>query len=194
MFRNMVRPTTDGTSTAGRTLRDPHGSRELNASVFHGIREDIPLEDVHAGVQLLHCAVKGENNVVANALSRLCPDFMHNDAKLERHDSESVDVLAAFWTVNRWSPVDDPGTSCVALEDPGEAEWQQLDLIADADTFRINRSAHNHEVGHHGVQCTILMLRKMRTRVKQFVDAGPFCQKMSRPSPALRVQPFTVAT
>jgi hypothetical protein len=43
--------------------------------------------------------VKGENNVVAEALLRLCPDFMHNDAKSERHESESVDILAGVpWT------------------------------------------------------------------------------------------------
>jgi hypothetical protein len=40
--------------------------------------------------------VKSENNVVADALSRLCPDFIHNDAESERDDSESTDVLPAF--------------------------------------------------------------------------------------------------
>jgi hypothetical protein len=195
MFRNMVRSTADGTYSAGRTLRESHGSRELNASLFHGILQGIPLEDVHAGVHLLHRSCEGRNQLVADALSRLCPDFMHTDAESERHDTESVDINAAFWTAKRWSP------SCAVLEELVEAEGQQPDPIVDADTFRINRFAHSHEVGHHGVERTILKLRKMqhafprmRARVKQFVDACPFCQKMSRLSPALRVQPFTVAT
>jgi hypothetical protein len=61
--------------------------------------------------------VKGKNNVVADAISRLCPDFMHND------DGERNDMIAslstyslAFWTTNRWSPMSDPSTSCTVLE------------------------------------------------------------------------------
>jgi hypothetical protein len=73
----------------------------------------------------------------------------------------------------------------------GGSKGQQPDLITDADTFRKIRSAHNHEVGHHGVERTILRMQRafprMRARVKHFVDACSFCQKMSRLSPALRV-------
>jgi hypothetical protein len=57
---------------------------------------------------------------------------MHNDAESERHESELVDVLAAFWATNRWSPVDEPSTSCAVLEKPGEAEGQQPNLIRSA--------------------------------------------------------------
>jgi hypothetical protein len=91
--------------------------------------------------------------------------------------------------------MDDPKTSCAVLEEPVEAEGQHPDLMADADTFRIIRYAHNNEVGHHGIERTMHhAFPRMRARVKQFVDACPFCQKMSRLSPALRVQPFTVPT
>jgi hypothetical protein len=50
--------------------------------------------------------------------------------------------------------MDDPSSSCAVLEEPGEAEVQRPDLMADADIFCIIRSAHNHEVGHHGVERT----------------------------------------
>jgi hypothetical protein len=124
--------------------------------------------------------VKGENNFVADTLLRLCPDFMHNDAESERHDSESVDVLAAFWAANRWSPVDESSTSCAVLEEPVEEEGQQPDLMVDTDTFRIIRSAHTHEVGYHGVERTILKLRKCNTRSQECVQGLSISSALER--------------
>jgi hypothetical protein len=70
-----------------------------------------------------------------------------------------------------------------------------------AETFELIQRAHNHVVGHHGVQRTLEKLRRqgvrfegMRALVKQFIEFCPCCQKISRIAPAIQATPFTMAT
>jgi hypothetical protein len=43
--------------------------------------------------------VRGEDNVVADSLSRLCHDYMHDDESEQAlvHEAESVELIAAFF-------------------------------------------------------------------------------------------------
>jgi hypothetical protein len=48
------------------------------------------------GCTIVH--VKGEDNVVADSLSRLCHDYLHDDESEQAlaHETESVELIAAF--------------------------------------------------------------------------------------------------
>jgi hypothetical protein len=115
--------------------------------------------------------VKGEENVVADSLSRLCHDYLHDDESEQALAHEQLQRIPA-------------GSHSLM-----------------AETFELIQRAHNYVVGHHGVQRTLDKLRRqgvrfegMRALVKQFIEFCQCCQKMSRIAPAIQATPFTMAT
>ena len=120
--------------------------------------------------------IKGEDNIVADAFSRLC---LLSDS---RHLSEE-EVLSAF---------DEP------IELMNNFATQRLSY--PKEYAAVLGMFHNTEVGHFGVEKTMQKLLEkghrwdyMRQHVKAFIRKCPCCQLMSQIKPAIHTLPFTVA-
>lgn len=120
--------------------------------------------------------IKGEDNIVADAFSRLCllsdSTILPEEEMLSAFD-ESIEIMNNFTTQR--------------LSYPKE-------YAAILGMF------HNTEVGHFGVEKTMQKLLEkgyrweyMRQHVKAFVRKCPCCQLMSQIKPAIHTLPFTVA-
>jgi transposase InsO family protein len=115
--------------------------------------------------------VPGIENIIADALSRLCPNLL----KLQPGDTPTVptEILAVL-------------TEREVLSDT------QTDIIV---------TCHNSTIGHNGVERTIDRLLKaghkwsgMRQDVKTFIKECACCQKTSAIKVAIQSQPFTTSS
>jgi hypothetical protein len=109
--------------------------------------------------------VKGEDNVFANSLLRLCHDFLHDDESEQAlaHEVESVELIAAFLATQEMVEyvVDNRIGGCrsrhgceVAREQLQRVPAGSQNLMAE--TFELIQRGHNDVVGHHGVQRTLI--------------------------------------
>jgi hypothetical protein len=129
--------------------------------------------------------VKDEDNVVADSLSRLCYDYLHDDESEQAlaHEAESVELIAAFLVTQEMVEYVAPTIEWVVAEvDMGvDVAQKQLQRIPagpqnlTAETLELIQCAHNYVVGNHGVQRTADKLRRqgvrfdgMRAFVKQY--------------------------
>ena len=115
----------------------------------------------------------GEDNIVADGLSRLCP----LDAVAEQ--------LLVF------------GGPCNPEDAPSDEED---DAKIPRQYWKTIRSCHNSVVGHHGNERTIQKLmasghtwRYLRTHVNKFIKQCPCCQKMSVLKTPIHTKPFTLS-
>lgn len=115
--------------------------------------------------------VPGVENVIADALSRLCPNLL----KMRQGDTPEMapEILAA---ISVREPVPDTYTDTIV-------------------------TCHNSTVGHNGVELTIERLLKaghkwpgMRLHVKEFVKDCACCQKTSAIKVAIHTDPYTTSS
>jgi hypothetical protein len=115
--------------------------------------------------------VPGIENIIADALSRLCPNLL----KLQPGDTPAVptEILAVL---------------------------TERETLSDAQTDTIV-SCHNSTIGHNGVERTIDRLLQaghkwshMRQDVKTFIKECACCQKTSAIKVAIQSQPFTTSS
>jgi hypothetical protein len=155
--------------------------------------------------------VNGEDNGVADNLSRLCHDYLHDDESEQAlaHEAEAIELIAAFLATQKMVEYVAPTVEWAATEvnmnvDVAQEQLQRIPAGPQnltAETFELIQRARNYVVGHHGVQRTLEKLRRqgvrfegMRALVKQFIEFCPCCQKISRIAPAIQETPFTMAT
>jgi hypothetical protein len=116
----------------------------------------------------------GEDNIVADGFSRLCPlDALDEDEKLLVFDEPCLDENAP--------PVEDE------IKVP-KKYWKTI------------RNCHNSMVGHHGNERTIQKLmagghswKYLRLHVNKFIKQCPCCQKMSVLKIPIHTTPFTLS-
>jgi hypothetical protein len=120
--------------------------------------------------------VKGEDNVVADSLSRLFHDYMHDDESKQAlaHEVESVELIAAF-LATEWAATEVDIDVDVAHEQLQRIPSGPQNLTAE--TFELIQSAHNYVVGHHGVQRTLDKLRRQGVRFEEFHRILPMLSK-----------------
>jgi hypothetical protein len=133
--------------------------------------------------------VKGEDNVVADNLSHLCHDYLHDDESGQAlaHEAESIELIAAVLATQQMVEYVMPTVEWAVTEVDMDVDVAQEQLQRNpagphnltAETFELIQRAHNHVVGHHDVQRTLDKLRRqgvrfegMRALVKQFIE---FC-------------------
>ncbi len=121
--------------------------------------------------------IKGHNNVVADAMSRLLPN-----------------PKEALETELQQTPVSNMQRRANLM-----ALLQAVDI--PADQYKIISSFHNSKVGHFGYEHTVRMLRQhghdwkyLRSHVKKFVRECPICQKMDPRVREISVARFTTAS
>ena len=145
----------------------------------------------HLHLQSYNCEVryiKGEQNFVADKLSRLCP---------VSDDTEYIgafDEFLAVEAVNADQPTTD--TTYAALAAP----LHEIDSLTDEVHSDIAQ-VHNEIVGHHGVERTLRKLfrkdkqwKYMREHVKFFIRNCPYCQKISRLKVQINTAPFVASS
>ena len=132
--------------------------------------------------------IKGSDNEVADALSRLCP-------------IEDIEEHNWFNAINEFVPPTD-------LQD---TKRKELDMIAPLsidetgsiprDIYRKIGQVHNSVVGHHGVSRTVDKLTRkgekfphLREYVRDFIRKCPCCQKLSQIKIPIETSPFSNAT
>jgi len=103
--------------------------------------------------------VKGEDNVVADSILRLCHGYFHDDEREQAlaHKAESVEFIAAVLATQDMVEYESPTTEWVAAEvdmDVNVAQEQLQRIPAGpqnltAETFELIQRAHNYVVGHH---------------------------------------------
>jgi hypothetical protein len=114
--------------------------------------------------------VKGEDNVVADNLSRLCHDYESEQALA--HEAVGVELIAAFLATQEMVEYVEPPVEWAAMEvdtdvDVAQKQLQRIPAGPQnlmAETFELIQRAHNHVVGHHGVQRTLKKLRRQGVR------------------------------
>jgi hypothetical protein len=133
---------------------------------------------------------------------------MHDDESEQAlaHEAEAIELIAAFRATQEMVEYVAPAVEWAAMEvhmdvDVAQEQLQRIPAGPQnltAETFELIQRAHNHVVGHHGVQRTLekqgIRFEGMRALVKQFIEFCPCCQKMSRIAPAIQATPFTMAT
>jgi hypothetical protein len=132
------------------------------------------------------------DNGVADNISRLCHDHLHDDESEQAlaHEAEAIELIAAFLATQEMVEYVAPTVEWAAMEvdmDVDVAQEQLQRIPAEpqnltAETFELIQRV----MGHHGVQRTLEKLRRqgvrfegMRALVKQFIEFCPCCQKMS---------------
>ena len=115
--------------------------------------------------------IPGPLNIVADAMSRLCENHMHDDPN--ELDLRSMNISAS-------------------VIEKFDIPQEQYDIIA---------SVHNSRVGHMGVRTTMKRLADskqlwahVRQHVKHFVKHCPVCQKLSAVKFPSHAHPFTTST
>jgi hypothetical protein len=108
--------------------------------------------------------VKGEDNIVADSLLRLCHDYLHDDESDQAltHEAESIELFTAFLATQEMVEYVAPTTEWAATEVDMDVDvaQEQLQRIPagpynlTVETFELFQRAHNYVVGHHGVQHT----------------------------------------
>lgn len=127
--------------------------------------------------------IAGEDNIVADAFSRLCT----------REEATEVFTLSALSSL-----VDGPSTAT----NKGKLRLEKIDKVnIPDDCYRKIRQVHNRTVGHSGVEQTIAKLaeaghtwRNMRLHVQSFVRKCDYCQANSEKKISVKVAPFTRAS
>ena len=121
--------------------------------------------------------IKGHNNIVAGAMSRLLPN-----------PTEAIE------TEIQQTPVNNVQKRANLL-----ALLQAIHI--PADQYKIISSFHNSKVGHFGYEHTVRMLRQhnhdwkyLRSHVKKFIRECPICQKMDPRVREISVARFTTAS
>ena len=138
--------------------------------------------------------IKGEDNVVADQASRLIERDGEEDPELVRPCKQ----LLVKKTMSK------------ALAQLQELDEEDLCMLSEFDlppgVYDLISKVHEAEVGHGGVDRTMIKLRKlvkalkrkpwkyMREHVRRFIRDGPCCQKMSYLMIPIHTHPFTVAS
>ena len=136
--------------------------------------------------------IKGEDNTVADALSRLC-------------EKEDVEYCAAL---NEEECVTDYLIQEIKTAKRKRSAPEYIELAASTEIKSIPSDihakialVHNSMTGHHGVERTLLKLVRaghkwpyMREHIRLFIKKCPCCQKMSVLSIPIKTTPFVVAT
>jgi hypothetical protein len=106
--------------------------------------------------------VKGEDNVVADNLSRLCHDYLHGDESEQAlaHEAEAIELIAAFLATQEMVEYVAPTVEWAATKVDMDVDvaQEQLQRISagpqnlTAETFELIQRAHNYVVGQQGVR------------------------------------------
>ena len=122
--------------------------------------------------------VKGKDNIVADALSRLCPNLLDI-------------AIYAPTTESSLLPDNLPGPLCGALETIPDMTEEQREAI---------HMCHNKFVGHGGVDRTLKKLlllpikwREMRQHVHMFIQQCACCQKMNATRVPIHVRKYVTS-
>jgi hypothetical protein len=128
--------------------------------------------------------VKGEDNVVADAFSRLCSMMSSRAFDVELMENVSTNER-------------EESLLCV-LRPRRTRDWSKR---IPNDVYRAIGKVHNCGVGHRGVQTTYELLKAtmmhttdLKYYVEKFIRECPICQKSSEISDPVVVKPFTSIT
>ena len=139
--------------------------------------------------------IEGEKNVVADCMSRLCPDSDDSNESITEVTStvKADEGIAMLDTICEIITLFDEDNELLVLDED--------EISIPQDKYAHIESVHNALVGHNGVNRTMHKLNrkgirfpKMRMWVKQFIQMCPFCQKMEYKRLKAKVVPFTLAT
>ncbi len=127
--------------------------------------------------------IAGEDNLVADAFSRLC----------------TLEVAQEEFALNALSSSND--TTEVAAEKT-KLRLEKIDKVnIPDDCYRKIRLVHNRAVGHSGVEKTMTRLvesgntwRGMRLHVQSFIRKCDYCQANAEKKISVKVEPFTRAS
>ena len=122
--------------------------------------------------------VPGTSNVLADALSRLCPNLTENALPLQTEELELLPTSSSSFTVSALTVIE-PATD------------DQLEYI---------QMCHNAIVGHNGVDRTLTRLfslqqvwKNMKQHVRTFIQNCPCCQKLSAKDPKINASHFATS-
>jgi hypothetical protein len=134
--------------------------------------------------------VKGEDNVVADNLSRLCHDYLHDDESEQAlaHEAEAIELIAAFLATQEMVEYVAPTVEWAATEvdmdvDVAQEQLQRIPAGPQnltAETFELIQRAHNYVVGHHGVQRTLEKLRRQGVRFEGMSNSSNSAHAVKR--------------
>ena len=144
----------------------------------------------HLHLQSYNCEIrhiKGEQNFVADKLSRLCP---------VSDDNEYIGAFEEFLVTDSTADQPPTGISTEVLAAP----LHEIDSLTDEVHNEI-ALVHNEIVGHHGVERTLRKLfrkdkqwKYMREHVKFFIRNCPYCQKISQIKVQISTAPFVASS
>ena len=131
--------------------------------------------------------IKGELNLVADHLSRLCPIL---------HTEEYIPITDEFLAV----PESKQGTLVDGVVPMLAAPLEPLVALPD-EIYHDIKQVHNEISGHHGVDRTLRKLMRgghkwkyMRAHVNFFIKNCPFCQKISHLKVPIHTKPFVTSS
>ena len=177
------------------TLRTDHENltRTYSSGSAKVLRWKMQIQEYIFGMEFL----KGEDNPIADGLSRLCPI-------IDQEESDWANAIGDF----------DPSsvTSSVQVNSVLHAT-EEFDFINNIETlnpplkrmsdevYKSISSVHKSVTGHHGVDRTcdkLIRLGKkfpyMRSYVREFIKKCPCCQKLSYVKISIHTHPFTNST
>ena len=157
--------------------------------------------------------IKGEDNIVADAGSRLCEniDFTKDDAPSAAaaagggagvptsEEDEADELMGLFLSelspedlVALYADIEAPDELCAFLDEEVAIPQSIIDQL---------EAVHNSVLGHSGVKRTISKLKRkgvkmkyMREYVDKFIKQCPLCQKLDERRLPVHVKPLTMAT
>ena len=134
----------------------------------------IAMQKIHLTVVF----VPGTSNVLADALSRLCPNLTEIALPLRTEESELLQTSSSSFAVSALTVIE-PATD------------DQLEYI---------QMCHNAIVGHNGVDSTLTRLfslqqvwKIMKQHVRTFIEKCPCCQKLSAKDPKINASYFVTS-
>jgi hypothetical protein len=134
--------------------------------------------------------VPGEQNIAADAFSRLCP-------------VDCVETIQVYIEDCKDGMHDFPDAICVYCPQPFSAYCHTIHerTHVDEEYFKTIGTVHNDVAGHHGVERTLGKLIRqgsrwlhMREHIRNFVKKCPKCQKNSQIKLAIHTIPFVTST
>jgi transposase InsO family protein len=150
--------------------------------------------------------IPGPDNIIADAMSRLCPDSTDSAAPAPINSHQIALCMAVF----RSPPDDAHRVHCNARTARRAAKPTQPHSGQLSDAARATLSkCHNNTVGHFGVERTCQLIRELEARtgtrcwqsakelrqdVGYFVSSCPSCQRLSQTSHARHGEAFTISS